>query len=169
MAPSSAKDAANAFFDYAGWLPFRSQLLDEPMDIACIRSDDLGRELGLDERFREWGEFGRIAVNVETVYRTLDEFARIGLVHHVHHGNQPGQWHLTMNHDHLHLVCERCGDTRLVPTEEVVELVKGKRRTSSRKFYPGYILVRMELTDGLDESELMSPDAYQKLLDELDD
>ncbi len=35
----------------------------------------------------------------------------------------------------------------LVPTEEVVELVKGKRKTSSRKFYPGYILVRMELDD----------------------
>ncbi|MBI9086399.1 MAG: transcription termination/antitermination protein NusG [Desulfobacterales bacterium] len=33
----------------------------------------------------------------------------------------------------------------LVPTEQVVELVKGKRRESSRKFYPGYILVNMEL------------------------
>jgi transcription termination/antitermination protein NusG len=35
----------------------------------------------------------------------------------------------------------------LVPTEQVVELVKGKRKTSSRKFYPGYILVKMELDD----------------------
>ena len=35
----------------------------------------------------------------------------------------------------------------LVPTEQVVELVKGKRKESSRKFYPGYILVRMELDD----------------------
>ena len=35
----------------------------------------------------------------------------------------------------------------VVPTEEVVELVKGKRKTSSRKFYPGYILVQMELND----------------------
>jgi transcriptional antiterminator NusG len=35
----------------------------------------------------------------------------------------------------------------VVPTEQVVELVKGKRRTSSRKFYPGYILVQMELDD----------------------
>ncbi len=35
----------------------------------------------------------------------------------------------------------------VVPTEEIVELVKGKRKTSSRKFYPGYILVRMELDD----------------------
>lgn len=35
----------------------------------------------------------------------------------------------------------------VVPTEEIVELVKGKRKTSARKFYPGYILVRMELDD----------------------
>jgi transcription termination/antitermination protein NusG len=41
---------------------------------------------------------------------------------------------------------ERFGEV-LVPTEEVVELVKGKRKTSSRKFYPGYILVKMDLTD----------------------
>jgi len=41
---------------------------------------------------------------------------------------------------------EKFGEV-LVPTEEIVELVKGKRRTSSRKFYPGYLLVRMELDD----------------------
>lgn len=41
---------------------------------------------------------------------------------------------------------EKFGEV-LVPTEEVVELVKGKRKTSSRKFYPGYILVRMEMND----------------------
>ena len=33
----------------------------------------------------------------------------------------------------------------LVPVEKVVELVKGKKKTSSRKFFPGYILVQMEL------------------------
>ncbi len=35
----------------------------------------------------------------------------------------------------------------IVPTETIVELVKGKRKESLRKFYPGYILVRMELDD----------------------
>ena len=36
----------------------------------------------------------------------------------------------------------------LIPTENVVELVKGgKRKTSKRKFFPGYMLVQMELTD----------------------
>ncbi|MDZ7699548.1 MAG: transcription termination/antitermination protein NusG [Deltaproteobacteria bacterium] len=33
----------------------------------------------------------------------------------------------------------------LVPTEQVVELRKGEKKTSSRKFYPGYILVQMAL------------------------
>ena len=35
----------------------------------------------------------------------------------------------------------------LIPEETVVEMVKGERRTSKRKYFPGYILVRMELND----------------------
>ena len=35
----------------------------------------------------------------------------------------------------------------LVPTETVEEVVKGQRRLSSRKFYPGYVLVQMEMND----------------------
>ncbi len=35
----------------------------------------------------------------------------------------------------------------LVPTEQVVELIKGHKKTSSRKFYPGYIMVQMVLSD----------------------
>jgi transcriptional antiterminator NusG len=35
----------------------------------------------------------------------------------------------------------------LVPTETVEEMVKGERKLSSRKFYPGYVLVHMELND----------------------
>lgn len=35
----------------------------------------------------------------------------------------------------------------LVPTERVAEIRGGKKRVSERKFFPGYILVQMELTD----------------------
>ncbi|MEE8152381.1 MAG: transcription termination/antitermination protein NusG [candidate division NC10 bacterium] len=37
----------------------------------------------------------------------------------------------------------------LIPTEEVVELIKGKKRIASRKFFPGYLLIRMEMSDDL--------------------
>lgn len=35
----------------------------------------------------------------------------------------------------------------LVPTEQVVEMVKGTKKTSSRKFFPGYILLNVDLND----------------------
>lgn len=35
----------------------------------------------------------------------------------------------------------------LVPSEEVVEIREGKKRTSERKFFPGYVLVQMEMNE----------------------
>ncbi|MBI5902924.1 MAG: transcription termination/antitermination protein NusG [Deltaproteobacteria bacterium] len=35
----------------------------------------------------------------------------------------------------------------LVPSEKVVDMVKGVKRTTSRKFFPGYILISMDLND----------------------
>ena len=35
----------------------------------------------------------------------------------------------------------------LIPTEEVVELRRGQKRTSERKFFPGYVLVQMDMDD----------------------
>jgi len=38
-------------------------------------------------------------------------------------------------------------DDILIPEEDIVELVKGEKKTSKRKFFPGYVLIRMELND----------------------
>jgi len=35
----------------------------------------------------------------------------------------------------------------LIPTESVMEVVKGQRRTATRKFYPGYLFVQMDLNE----------------------
>ena len=41
---------------------------------------------------------------------------------------------------------DRFGEV-IVPAEEVVEMRAGKKRRSERKFFPGYVLVEMELDD----------------------
>jgi transcriptional antiterminator NusG len=41
---------------------------------------------------------------------------------------------------------DRFGEV-LVPTEEVVEMRDGQRRKSERKFFPGYVLVQMEMNE----------------------
>lgn len=41
---------------------------------------------------------------------------------------------------------DKFGDI-LVPTEEVVEMREGQKRKSERKFFPGYVLVQMEMDD----------------------
>ncbi len=46
----------------------------------------------------------------------------------------------------LHKMEDKFGEV-LVPTEEVVEMRGGQKRRSERKFFPGYVLVEMELGD----------------------
>ena len=46
----------------------------------------------------------------------------------------------------LHNMQDYFGEV-LVPTEEVVEVRDGKKRKSERKFYPGYVLVQMDMND----------------------
>jgi Fe2+ or Zn2+ uptake regulation protein len=58
-------------------------------------------------------------IDPSTAHRTLNELSRIGLVHHVHFGSQPGRWHLTLEHTHQHLACETCGKLTLVPTADL--------------------------------------------------
>ena len=46
----------------------------------------------------------------------------------------------------LHGLEEKFGDI-MVPTEEVVEMREGQKRRSERKFFPGYVLVQMDLDE----------------------
>ena len=43
-------------------------------------------------------------------------------------------------------MADRFGEI-IVPTEEVIEMKGGQKRKSERKFFPGYVLVQMELDD----------------------
>ena len=49
------------------------------------------------------------AVNVSTVYRTLELLEELGLVTHTHLGHGAPTYHAAEDADHLHLVCRDCG------------------------------------------------------------
>jgi Fur family ferric uptake transcriptional regulator len=48
------------------------------------------------------------AVNVSTVYRTLELLEELGLVRHNHIQDRAPTYHSTARPDHVHLVCRRC-------------------------------------------------------------
>jgi len=49
------------------------------------------------------------AVNVSTVYRTLELLEELGLVRHAHLTDRAPTYHSTATPDHVHLVCRGCG------------------------------------------------------------
>ena len=51
-----------------------------------------------------------------------------------------------LEHIKMHEMEDSFGEI-LVPTESVVEMRDGKKRKSERKFYPGYVLVEMDMND----------------------
>ena len=61
------------------------------------------------------------AVNITTVYRTLDLLERLGLVRHTHLGHGAPNYS-AHEHEHVHLVCHGCGTVTEVPTDVMTEL-----------------------------------------------
>ena len=49
------------------------------------------------------------AVNVSTVYRTLEVLEELGLVRHAHLSDRAPTYHSVGGHEHFHLVCRNCG------------------------------------------------------------
>jgi Fur family ferric uptake transcriptional regulator len=71
------------------------------------------------------------ALNVSTVYRTLELLEELGLVRHSHLSDRAPTYHSTKTPQHAHLVCRACGTIaelepgQLAPALEVFEAVHG--------------------------------------------
>lgn len=48
------------------------------------------------------------AVNVSTVYRTLEVLEQLGLIRHAHLSDRSPTYHSVTDHEHFHLVCRNC-------------------------------------------------------------
>ena len=61
------------------------------------------------------------AVNITTVYRTLDLLEQLGIVRHTHLGHGAPTY-ATAEHSHVHLVCHRCGAVDEIDSELLDDL-----------------------------------------------
>lgn len=64
------------------------------------------------------------AIDISTVYRTIDALEQAELVHHVHLGHGPAVLHLSDHLEHHHLTCEVCGLTIDIPIDDLVDLTE---------------------------------------------
>ena len=55
------------------------------------------------------------AVNISTVYRTLELLEELGLVQHTHLGHGAPTYSVKGDDDHVHLVCRECGQVEEAP------------------------------------------------------
>jgi len=64
------------------------------------------------------------AVNLSTVYRTLELLEELGLVRHAHITDRAPTYHSTAAPDHAHLVCRGCGKVTEATPDDVAPLTE---------------------------------------------
>ncbi|MFC7493209.1 MULTISPECIES: Fur family transcriptional regulator [unclassified Nocardioides] len=62
------------------------------------------------------------AVNISTIYRTLEVLEELGLVRHTHLSDRAPTYHSVTDHEHFHLVCRNCHRVISVDPEVVAPL-----------------------------------------------
>ena len=67
------------------------------------------------------------AVNISTVYRTLELLEELGLVRHNHISDRAPTYHSTTTPDHVHLVCRGCGGITEAAPEEIDSMARALR------------------------------------------
>ena len=72
------------------------------------------------------------AVNVSTVYRTLEVLEHLGLIRHAHLSDRAPTYHSVTEHEHFHLVCRNCH--RIVSVDPDVLAALGDRLREEHGF-----------------------------------
>ena len=67
------------------------------------------------------------AVNVSTVYRTLEVLEELGLVRHTHLSDRAPTYHSVSDHEHFHVVCRNCHKVVSVDPDVVAPLAERLR------------------------------------------
>jgi Fur family ferric uptake transcriptional regulator len=92
------------------------------------------------------------AVNVSTVYRTLEVLEELGLVRHAHLSDRAPTYHSVGGHEHFHLVCRNCRRVVSVDPDVLQPLVDRLRAEEDFAVDVGHLTVFGSCAGGCDES-----------------
>lgn len=67
------------------------------------------------------------AINISTVYRTLETLEELGLVRHAHLSDRAPTYHSVSEHEHFHVVCRNCRRVLSVDPSVVADLSRRLR------------------------------------------
>lgn len=81
------------------------------------------------------------AVNVSTVYRTLEVLEELGLVRHAHLADRAPTYHSVTDHEHFHLVCRNCHRIVSVDPEVVAPLAARLREEQGFVIDVGHLAI----------------------------
>ena len=87
------------------------------------------------------------AVNVTTVYRTLEVLEELGLVRHAHLSDRAPTYHSVTDHEHFHLVCRNCHRVVSVDPEVAAPLAARLEKEQGFVIDIGHLAVFGHCTD----------------------
>lgn len=125
MSPEHAHPAPSATVDWQETLRARGYRLTPQRELVLRAVERLGHATP-DEVLTAVRQESQ-AVNVSTVYRTLELLEELGLVRHAHLTDRAPTYHSTSTPDHVHLVCRGCGRVTEVSADEIEPLTASLR------------------------------------------
>ncbi len=87
------------------------------------------------------------AVNLSTVYRTLEVLEELGLVRHAHLSDRVATYHFVSEHEHFHLVCRNCDRVVSVDPEVAQPFAERLREEFAFEADLGHLTVFGHCTD----------------------
>jgi Fur family transcriptional regulator, ferric uptake regulator len=88
-----------------------------------------------------WVKERSSAVNISTIYRTLELLEGLGLVKHAHLSHGAPTYHASTAPEHVHLICRDCGEITEVSPDTVASLVKRLERNEGFLADVGHLTV----------------------------
>jgi Fur family ferric uptake transcriptional regulator len=93
------------------------------------------------------------ALNISTVYRTLEVLEQLGLVRHAHLSDRAPTYHSVRDHEHFHLVCRNCHKVISVHPQVLEPTLTRLREEFAFEVDIGHLTVFGRCTDCQGENE----------------